>query len=52
MTRYSKTRLELCVLLAREASRDSWQHGTHKQRRDSRRISREFIQDARYWRSK
>lgn len=38
------------VRLARQASRDSWQHSrSTAEAKEYRRISREAMQDARYW---
>lgn len=49
-----RVKLENCLLLAREASRDSWQLPGMKPstRAALRQIRREAIEDARYWRSK
>lgn len=46
----SKRKFEGAVRLAREASRDSWQHARdRKEAKAFRRVSREAIGDARYW---
>lgn len=49
-------KLGLCVRLARQSSRDSWQHAeSPKQRREYLRMRRESINDicgARWWRRK
>lgn len=45
----AKTKIAMCVKLARECSRDSWQQGPVT-RREFRRVSREAMADARYWR--
>jgi len=42
-------KLSFCVRLAREASYAAWQEPKH-QRNEYRRIRREAMQDARYWR--
>lgn len=42
-------KLQQCVALAREARRDSWQE-PKRYRSEYRRISREALDDARYWR--
>lgn len=39
-----------CIKLAREWSRDSWQLQDARERREHRRLSREALSDARYWR--
>lgn len=48
-----RTKLQQCLRLAREASRDSWQvPGIPRTTRTAlRQVSREAIQDARYWRA-
>ena len=51
MSVYAESKLKACIRLAREASRNSWQcdslePGTLKA---LRKVSREAIQDARYW---
>lgn len=47
------TQIQQCLRLAREASRDSWQvPGIPRTTRTAlRQVSREAIQDARYWRA-
>lgn len=49
----SRRKLANCIMFARECSRDSWQPNelTRAQRKEMRRISREAIEDARYWRA-
>ena len=43
-------KFKLCVRNARDASRDSWQHARNRaERKAYLTISRESIQDARYW---
>lgn len=43
-------KLWLCVKLARQCSRDSWQHSlSNAQRSEYRRMRRESMQDAREW---
>jgi RNase P protein component len=50
MSQRAEYKFWYCVKLARESSRDSWQHAENAhQRREFRRISREAMQDARYW---
>lgn len=44
---YVARKLAACVRLARQCSRDSWQHTTH--RVEFLRIKRESMQDARAW---
>lgn len=41
-------KMQLCVKLAREASRSSWQE-PRKYRKEYLRIRKESMQDARYW---
>ncbi|QLI49465.1 hypothetical protein vBPaeMUSP18_64 [Pseudomonas phage vB_PaeM_USP_18] len=48
---YAAYKLRFCVRLAREASYASWQE-LESQRNEYRRIRREAMQDARYWRDK
>ena len=43
-----RSKLQQCIKLAREARRDSWQEPP-AQRSEYRRISREALEDARYW---
>lgn len=51
----AKSKLAACIRLARESSRDSWQLNdsqiTLNVRKKLRMISRECIQDARYWKN-
>lgn len=50
MTKYATRKFNSCIKLARECSRDSWQHAIDaKQAKAYRQTSRECIQDARYW---
>lgn len=46
---YAVRKLHFCVRLAREASLASWQE-PKRQRNEYKRICREAMQDARYWR--
>jgi hypothetical protein len=50
----NRNKLQQCLRLAREASRDSWQiPGVHSATRKAlRQIRREAIKDARYWRER
>lgn len=50
----NRNKLQQCLRLAREASRDSWQvAGIPKPTRQAlRQVRREAIEDARYWRGK
>jgi hypothetical protein len=48
--RYAARKLAACVRLARQCSRDSWQHPAN--RADFLRIKRESMVDARAWQSK
>lgn len=43
------SKLARCIKSAREWSRDSWQLKDARERREHRRLSREAIEDARYW---
>lgn len=50
---YIDRKIKMCIKLAREASRDSWQvpfFGSQT-RNKLRGIAREAIEDARYWKS-
>ena len=49
----ARRKLANCIIFARECSRDSWQVlGMAKEhRKEMRLISREAIEDARYWRA-
>lgn len=44
-----RRKMNQCIQLARESSRDSWQE-PKRYRSEYRRISREALEDARYWR--
>lgn len=46
--RYAGRKMALCLKLARDCSRDSWQHPAH--RVEFLRIKLESMQDAREWR--
>lgn len=46
---YCARKMSQCIQLAQEARRDSWQQPP-TQRSEYRRISREAMEDARYWR--
>lgn len=50
---YKERKIKSCLKLAREASRDSWQVAVRGSAlmKAFRRVSREAIHDARYWRS-
>lgn len=48
MASYKSFKLDLCVRLARQCSRDSWQQ-PKEHRAEYLRIKRESIADARYW---
>ncbi len=49
---YQERKIQSCIKLAREASRNSWQCTSLEARtmKALRKVSREAIQDARYWR--
>jgi hypothetical protein len=51
MSVYAATKLQMCIKLAREASRNSWQCTSLESRtlKALRKVSREAIQDARRW---
>lgn len=51
MNKQAASKLALSVRLARECRRDAWQVADARERREYRRISRESMQDARYWRA-
>ena len=48
---YQERKIQSCIRLAREASRNSWQCTSLEVRtlKALRKVSREAIQDARYW---
>lgn len=50
---YQERKIKNCLKLAREASRDSWQVAVRGSAlmKALRRVSREAIRDARYWRT-
>lgn len=50
---YIDKKIKLCIKLAREASRDSWQvpFFSSSTKAKLRGIAREAIEDARYWKS-
>ena len=48
---HAQNKLDRCLILAHDCSRDSWDHSrspTH--RREYKRLRHEAMQDARYWR--
>lgn len=52
MSNIAEFKMQTAVRHAREWSRDSWQLPTRRDRKLLRTLSREAIQDARYWRAK
>lgn len=52
MSTYAQSKLKAVIKLARECSRNSWQCTSLelKTRKALHKVSREAIQDARYWR--
>jgi len=50
---YEQRKIQACIRLAREASRDSWQHAVKGSAlmKALRKVSREAMQDARYWKT-
>jgi len=51
MTNIAQFKMQMAVRHAREWSRDSWQPPSRRDRQLLRKISREAIEDARYWRT-
>lgn len=47
---HATSKFELSIKHARQWSRDSWQLKDARERREHRRLSREALEDARYWR--
>lgn len=48
-TEPAHAKLSGCIRLARQCSRDSWQAPSKAHRAEYRRLSREAMADARYW---
>lgn len=50
---YKDQKIKSCIRLAREASRDSWQRAVKGSAlmKALRRVKKEAMQDARYWRT-
>lgn len=47
----ARGKLAHCLMLAKECSRNTWQHSpTKAHRREYKRLRRESMNDARYWR--
>lgn len=49
MNIYAEAKMQRAVKLARMSSRDSWQCMSPRTRKEMRMVSREAMQDARYW---